>query len=101
MNEIALLTGISRLFIIYPLACFLWEQGHFHAKNGHVGMVRRATLAIVLFLTLMLGNLVWVNVSTALNNSQVINTAQWISFLSSIGLAISSWNLWSVFRKVR
>lgn len=101
MNEAALLTAVARLLVIYPLIMFFLQQMRFHGNNGHTGMVRRATLSLVLFLILMFCNLVYVNISTAMNNSPVIGWAQWISFLTSAGFAWASWHMWSVFRRFK
>lgn len=100
MNIAALLTGIARLFIIYPLVCFFWQQAHFHAKNGHVGVVRRATLMMVLFIVLMFGNLIYVNFNTAFTGAFVVGWAQWVSFITSAGFAFASWRMFRIFKEI-
>lgn len=101
MNIAALLTALARIFVIYPLVMFFWKQSNFHAHNGHVGMVRRATLFMTLFLIIMFGNLVYVNLNTAFNGVQVVGWAQWISFISSTGFAFASWHMYRVFSKLK
>ena len=101
MNYTALLTGLARLFVIYPLICFFWAQARFHARNGHVGIVRRATVLLSFFLILMFGNLVYVNFRTAINNVPVSDVAQWISLISSVGFAWASWRMYRIFKQIQ
>jgi succinate dehydrogenase hydrophobic anchor subunit len=102
MDYISLFTAIARVFILIPLVMFFLKQSGIHAKNGDVGRVRRITIIIVVFLVLMFGNLVWVNMTSALDDlHQGITAARWVALLSSTGLAGALWYCYALFRRIQ
>lgn len=102
MDYISFATAISRILILIPLLLFFWKQSHLHAKNGDVGRVRLATLLLTLFLMLMFGNLVWVNMTAALSHLHLgITIARWVALISSWLLAASLWHTWFLFKRIQ
>lgn len=102
MDYISLFTALARILVLVPLVMFFWKQSHIYAKNGDVGRVRLATLLLTLFLMLMFGNLVWVNMTSAINNlNQGITLARWVALCSSWLLAASLWHTWFLFKRIQ
>jgi uncharacterized membrane protein YcgQ (UPF0703/DUF1980 family) len=98
MEYVPTITAAARVAALVPLVMFFYRQGKIHARNGDVGRVRRATLGVVLFLALMFGNLVWVNIVDAVTvGVQGISFARWVALVASLGLAGALWWLWRVF----
>lgn len=103
MDYISLLTAIARVFILIPLLMFFWRQSHIFAKNGDTGRVRLATLLLAVFLVLMFGNLIYVNMYSSLHNSAAspITWAKYVALVTSIGLAGCLWHTWFLFRRIQ
>lgn len=102
MDWLSFTTAVARVLILIPLLMFFWKQSHIYAQNGDVGRVRLATLLLTVFLVLMFGNLVYVNMTSALNNlNQGIPLARIVALVTSWGLAGALWHTWRLFKSIQ
>ena len=82
---------------------FFWKQSHLYARNGDTARVRFATILVCITLAVMFGNLIWVNMVSAMRGGYAspIVGAKYIALVSSWLFAGALWHLWNIFRKIQ